>query len=246
MSKLSDFLTGMQTLEEVNSPINGNIKVVKGLAWGTYIQVEGLTQSGGILKNVWRKPLKKLHNSPITVHRTLILGLGGGTVAGLVREFWGDSVEITGVDLDPIMVSLGKKYLELDKFNVNIIIDDAYKFLRNKGQGVRNREQDTRHKKGDGESIGKAQTTNYKLPDTKYDLILVDLYVGREYPKKFENENYIHLVGSLLARGGVAIFNRLYYGEKRSDAVKFGNRLEKVFKKVDVVYPEANIMFLCS
>ena len=228
MGKYSNFLSGIRTLEEVESPVNGKISVMKGLAYGTYIQVEGLTQSGGILKSVWRKPLKKLKNEKTEkLKNCLILGLGGGTVAGLVREFW-PSTEIVGVDLDPIMIELGKKYLGLDDYNVKIFIDDAEKFLNTKYQKLQPK-------------AGRPLDEN-----TKYDLILVDLYIGREYPIKFESENYIHLVGSLLERGGVAIFNRLYYGEKRSEAVKFGNKLEKIFKKVDVVYPEANIMYLCS
>jgi spermidine synthase len=237
MGKLGDLLTGIQVLEEIDSPVNGKIKVVKGIAFGTYIQVEGLTQSGGILKNVWRKPLKKLHSSQITVHRSLILGLGGGTVAGLVRQFWPEA-KITGVDLDPVMVDLGKKYLELDKYNVNVVIEDAYEYI---GNG----ERDT----GDREKIGNRVqgTKNRKRGrEEKYDLILVDLYVGREYPEKFGSENYIQRVRNILARGGIAIFNRLYYGEKRSEAVRFGNKLEKFFKKVEVIYPEANIMYLCS
>jgi len=237
MGKFSDFLTGMQTLEEVESPINGNIKVVKGLAWGTYIQVEGLTQSGGILKSVWRKPLNRIFNFQFPISNVLILGLGGGTVAGLVRQFWGNRVKITGVDLDPVMVDLGKKYLGLDKYNVNVVIGDAYEYMGNREQGtgnkkIRNKEQGIRNSKKEREG--------------KYDLILVDLYVGREYPKKFEDEKFIHLVRRNLARCGFAIFNRLYFDEKRSQAVKFGEKLEKIFNKVDVVYPEANIMFICS
>lgn len=238
MNKFSDLLTGISVLEEIESPINGKIAVVKGIAYGIYIQVEGLTQSGGILKSVWRKPLKKLHQSPFTNHRTLILGLGGGTVAGLVREYWPEA-KITGVDLDPVMVELGKKYLGLDKYNVNVVIGDASEYIGN-------REQDTRDKNKKTGNKGWGISNNKKRREEKYDLILVDIYVGREYPKKFEEEKFIHLVSSLLAREGTAIFNRLYYGEKRSEAVKFGKKLEKIFSKVDVVYPEANIMLISS
>ena len=222
MGKIGDFLTGIQVLEEVDSPINGKIKVIKGLAYGTYIQVEGLTQSGGILKSVWKKPLKKVASSKQQVARVLILGLGGGTVAGLVRGFWPEA-KITGVDLDPVMVELGRKYLGLDKYKVKVVIGDAYKYIE---QGAKNKEPRRELK--------------------SYDLILVDLYIGREFPKKFESENYIHLVRNILAGEGIVIFNRLYYGEKRSEAVKFGKKLEKMFSKVDVVYPEANVMYVCS
>jgi spermidine synthase len=219
MGKISDLLIGIQTLEEVESSVNGEIKIVKGIAFGTYIQVEGLTQSGGILKSVWRKPLKKVKNQNIKVKRCLILGLGGGTVAGLVRHYWGNDVEITGVDLDPVMVNLGKKYLDLDKHDVNVVVGDAFDFVEN---------------------------SKFQIPNSKFDLILVDLYIGREYPKKFESDEFIKAVKKALYRNGMAIFNRLYFDEKRAQAVKFGKKLEKIFNKVDVVYPEANIMFLCS
>jgi spermidine synthase len=217
MGKLTDLLTGMKILEEIESPINGEIKVVKGLAFGTYIQVEGLTQSGGILKNVWKKPLKKLYGQNLQVETCLILGLGGGTVAGLVRDFWKDA-EITGIELDPKMVEMGKKYLELDEWGVKTVIDDAYGFVNQKAQ----------------------------LKNQNYDLILIDTYVGREFPKKFEKEEFLLSVKKLMGENGRAIFNRLYYGEKRPEAVRFGNKLEKIFKRVDVVYPEANVMFVCS
>ena len=39
-----DFSLTNKILEEVESGINGKIKVVKSLGLGTYIQVEGLTQ----------------------------------------------------------------------------------------------------------------------------------------------------------------------------------------------------------
>lgn len=210
-----DFFSGVKTLEETSSPVNGKIVVIRSLGLGTYIQVNSLTQSGGILYDVWKKPLKKVASSKKHVERVLVLGLGGGTVVKLIRKYW-PKTEITGVDIDPVMVKLGKKYLKFDERNVNVIIDDAFDYLK------------------------KIKKRKYR-----FDLILTDLYIGFDFPKKFETEAYIKLVKSILAKKGVAIFNRLYFGEKRSQAVKFGDKLEKVFRKVDVIYPEANIMFVC-
>jgi len=218
MGKLQDFLTGTKVLEEVESPINGKIAVTRSLAFGTYISVGGLTQSGGVLKNIWKKTLKKVHSSPFIVHRCLILGLGGGTAGKLVNEFWPEA-KITGVDLDPVMVELGRKYLKLDEIGIDVVIGDAWDYVR-----VNSKSNSKR----------------------KYDLVLVDLYVGDNFPEKFESPEFIKIAGSYLADGGIAVFNRLYYGEKRREATRFLKTLEKVFKKVDVVYPEANIMFLCK
>jgi len=215
---LAKFLSGTQILEEVISPVNGKVQVVRSLGLGTYIQAEGLTQSGGIMESVWGKPLKKTKNQKPKIKNILILGLGGGTAAKLVRKYW-PYTKITGVDLDPIMVNLGKKYLGLDKLDVKVVIDDAYNFLKN---------------------------SKFHIPNSIFDLILVDLYVGDKFPEKFESENYIQLIRSVLASDGVAVFNRLYWGEKRPKAMRFLKKLEKNFKNVDVVYPEANIMFICS
>jgi spermidine synthase len=216
MNKISDFLAGIKVLEEVDSVENGKITVVKSLAFGTYFQVGGLTQSGGIIKNIWRHSLRKVHKTKDKVQRVLVLGLGGGSIIEVINKYWPEAT-ITAIDIDPVIVKLGMKYLGLNDKSIKIHIEDAEKFL----------------------------TTHNSQPTTYYDLILVDLYRGDEYPKKFETKDYIQLVGTVLASRGIAVFNRLYYGEKRPQSVKFGNLLEKVFYKVDVVYPEANIMFIC-
>jgi len=212
-----NFLSGMKILEDIKSPINGRITVVKNLGMKPYIQVGGLTQSGGVVKGVWKNTLKKVASSKEQVARVLILGLGGGTVAGLVRKFWLEA-KITGVEIDPIFVALGKKYLGLDEKEIEIVIGDAQEFI----------------------SVhGKRKTVHY-------DLILVDMYIGDEVPKKFETLSFMKKVKRLLSKDGSIVFNRLYYGTKRSEAVKFGKLLEKVFSKVNVHYPEANVMFICK
>jgi len=215
MGKVDEFLSGVKVIEEVDSPINGNIRVVKSLGLGTYIQVEGLTQSGGVMYGVWRTVLKKLSHQSLTINHCLILGLGGGDAARLIKKYWPEAV-ITGVEIDPIMVDLGRKYLGLDKVEVQVEVQDASKFCNK-------------------------ELTNNK----KYDLILVDLYVGYDVPDKFTKEKFLKLILKLLSPRGVAIFNRLYYGEKKKEAEKLGEKLEKIFSKVTRVYPEANVMFFC-
>lgn len=222
MSKLTDFLSGYQKLEEINSPVNGKLVVEKDLAFGISIKANGLTQSGGIIKSIWNKPLVKISNSTtksvtlLEIRNSLILGLGGGTIAQLIRKYWPDS-KITGVDIDPVIVNLGKKYLNLDKYKVDIVTNDAIKFC---------------------------SQSNNEL--TNYELICVDLYQGDKYPEKFESDKFLKSILKLLTNDGVAIFNRLYYGDKRPLAMKFLKKLEKIFPEVQVVYPEANVMFVCK
>ncbi len=208
-------MIGTKVLEERKSKFNGELKVVRSLGFGTYIQSNGLTQSGGIVETIWKQTLKKIRRKRQNIKDILILGLGGGTVAKLVKKYWPEA-KITGVDIDPIMVEFGKKYLGLDKVDIEIKIVDVYDFMSN---------------------ISKQKS---------FDLVIVDLYNGDKFPEKFGTENYIQLVRTVLKSGGIAIFNRLYYGDKRREAVKFGGKLQKSFSHVDWYYPEANLMFLCS
>ena len=197
-------------LEEVQSPINGKIEVVKSMGLGIYIQVEGITQSGGVVYDIWKYTLRRLVKKKKDVKKVLILGLGGGSAAKLVQKYWPEA-KVVGVEIDPEMVRLGRKHLGLR--SVDIHIQDAKDFC--------------------------------KKSDQKHDLILVDLYLADSYPKIFESKGFISNVKKLLLENGIIVFNRLYYGDKRPEAVKFGRKLEKYFPKVEIVFPEANVLFLC-
>ena len=96
-----------------------------------------------------------------------------------------------GIDIDPMMIELGEKYLGLGETDVKIKIQDAAK----------------------------------PIPG-KFDLVIVDLYQGDKFPKKFEDEKFLES----LTKNKLVIFNRLYYGDKRAEAVKFGLKLQKIFK----------------
>lgn len=205
-------MLGTTILEERESEYNGHLRVLKTFGMGNYIQAEGLTQSGGIVESIWRSTLRQVHSTKYPVQSILILGLGGGTVAKLLRKKY-PNAKITGVEIDPIMVELGKKYLCLDKHNIDIKIEDAGKFLP-------------------------AQAGKSGL----YDLVIVDLYNGDEFPKEFESDEFLNK----LKKFPIVIINRLYFGDKRPDTVRFGNKLEKIFKKVTWFYPEANLMFICN
>jgi spermidine synthase len=202
-------------LEERKSKYNGQLKVIRTLGLGTYIQAGHLTQSGGIIESMWRSTLRKVKGERQEVKDCLILGLGGGTIVKQITKNWPEA-KIIGVDIDSDIVELGQKYLKSDFSNVDIKIEDALtisKRLKIKGKG--------------------------------FDLIIVDLYNGDQFPKKFETDKFIHLVRLNLSRLGIAVFNRLYYKQKKLEAEKFGEKLEKVFKNVETYEPLVNLMFVC-
>lgn len=203
---------GTKVLEEKESKINGKLTVSRSLGFGTYIQAGGLTQSGGIVGVIWKPVLKRIQKR-INPVKCLILGVGGGTVAKYLRLYW-KNVEIIGVDIDPAMVDLGKKYLGLDVIGIDLKISDAYEYLMKE--------------------------------NSKFDLIIVDLYQGDEFPKKFEKEEFLKHLNKIKIEGGIVIFNRLFYGAKKVEALGFEKKLSKTFTKVEKFKPPANLMFICS
>ncbi len=61
--------------------------------------------------------------------RVLILGLAGGTEAKIITKRFGN-VAIDGIEIDPLVVELGCKYFSLEQPNLNIIVSDAAKFVK--------------------------------------------------------------------------------------------------------------------
>lgn len=115
----------LQVLEEVPSRFSGPVRVIKS-GRSVYLSTGQLTQSGGLVADVWKPVIKKISKTYYLEPKTcLILGLAGGTLADiLARTFPG--IRITGVEIDPVMLSLGRKYLSLDKIpNLQIIQSDA-------------------------------------------------------------------------------------------------------------------------
>lgn len=58
----------------------------------------------------------------------LMLGLGGGTSLRTLRHLRPD-LEITAVELDAEMISLGRRYMHLDDIGAEIVTGDAYAWL---------------------------------------------------------------------------------------------------------------------
>ncbi len=61
--------------------------------------------------------------------KVLILGLAGGTMVGQLKYFFGDKVEITGVEVDSKIIDVSKRYFDLNDSKLKIINQDASAFL---------------------------------------------------------------------------------------------------------------------
>lgn len=198
-----------QILETVVSPLNGEL-VVRQSGRTIYITTGSLTQTGGLISDLWTSTLKKIH--PARHRHWLILGLAGGTAARLVSQKYHSST-ITGVEIDKHMVALGKKYLELAKIpNLTIINSDARNYLK--------------HLK------------------TKFDYILVDMYLGDKLPSFVYGDQFL---GQLEQLGQLVIINHLFYDEaKKTLAHTLVKALESRFQQVVLHRTLTNLMLICS
>lgn len=114
-------------LERVRSEFNREIVVVKSEG-KVRLLVDGLTQSGRYIDKIWGKGVGYLKGNGFMPESCLILGLGGGTVAGLVSEAW-SGLSIVGVEIDPMMVKLGREYLKLGGIpKLEVVIRNAMDF----------------------------------------------------------------------------------------------------------------------
>src|SRR3989344_7418339 len=114
---------GPKVIEEFESKYSGTIRVMQ-IIGDKYVSTGYWTQSGGIIKDVWKPAFKKIH-APQN-KSWLILGLATGTIAKMIPQ----PAQIIGVEIDPVMIEIGKKYFDLAKIpNLKIVIGDARKCI---------------------------------------------------------------------------------------------------------------------
>jgi spermidine synthase len=58
-----------------------------------------------------------------------ILGLAGGTAARQYTAAFGSGVDVTGVEIDPEILNVAKRYFHLEESNVHPVVDDARYWL---------------------------------------------------------------------------------------------------------------------
>lgn len=115
-------------VEEVKSKYSGKLTVKKIWDWGWhyYVTTGVLSQSGGIISDLWKPVISSL-KLQVSNPKYLILGLATGTLAKMLK-----GADVTGYEIDPAMIIVGKKYFDLDKIpNLKIVNKDAKNFVGN-------------------------------------------------------------------------------------------------------------------
>ncbi len=119
------------TVEERKSLISGKIEVL--YSNGKYVLDSAhVNYSFGGLHTVFRKAFKQFRIRQREIKNVLILGFGCGSVASILQDEYGKRLEITGVEKDPEVISLAKKYFSMDQYkDLSLHCADAMEFALN-------------------------------------------------------------------------------------------------------------------
>lgn len=93
--------------------------------------VNGIHQSSEYIRRFWMHAVKYLHVASITPHRKILfLGVAGGTIIHILSEIFPTAV-MTGVDIDSVMIEMGKKYFGLSRIrNISFVAADAKVYVQ--------------------------------------------------------------------------------------------------------------------
>jgi len=129
LNKLLSFLFPI-TIFKKNSLVSSSIEIT----WNNgelVIDSKNTNYSYGSLQRILRKGLLSIGFMNIkTMDSILVLGVAGGCVIKTIVNEISFKGEITGVEIDPEIITLANKYFNLDEIsNLTIIIEDASKFV---------------------------------------------------------------------------------------------------------------------
>ncbi len=129
--------------------------------------------------------------------RTLLLGLGGGTVVRLLQRRFagGPALEIVGVDDDPRVLAIARQQFGIDRLGITVVQVDAADFLRQCRE------------RGD-----------------RFDLVIVDLFRDGAVPSFVCGRSFLAGVAAVLVPDGLLSIN-LNRGERRTAQLRRLSRL---------------------
>ena len=122
----------MKMLERVITPYN-EVEVWQSRDGTIDFDVVGAThatwhQTHRLTGHAWDAITAGVLLHPRKPQSLLMLGLGGGTVLRQATHLLPD-LKITAVEIDPEMVRLARKYMDVDDLNLDVIVEDAFEVL---------------------------------------------------------------------------------------------------------------------
>ncbi len=175
--------------------------------FGKYaVYVDGAPQSGAEIRPMWERIISNLKTQNSKLQNCLILGVGGGDVINALNKYFPET-PITAVELDPVMAEIANKYFGLNKIKLlKIIIDDALSI------------------------VSKNNFTE------KYDLIVVDLFIGKYNPVGSRISVYLRQLKKKLTNAGIILFNSHFKPAEQKEFECFNNLCRKIFQHAEIIF----------
>lgn len=203
-----------QIIKQYHSKHNGLIQVVFAHNQPRLI-MGGLLQSGKLMQKVWGKVIDKISQKGQKIQQALIIGLGCGDVALEIQKYY-PKAKMIGVEIDEQVIEAGQCYFHLALVkNLTIAIEDGIKYV--------------------------AKLTKQKKLK-KFDLIIIDAYIGDQIPKGFTTKKFFESLTKLLTHNGVVIYNHLFFKNHKEQGEKFIKEIEKVFGEITLMRTRSNLL----
>jgi spermidine synthase len=205
-----------QIIHTSSSSISKKIEVIEFLG-SCSLRVNGLTQSGSVVCDIYKKILPYIKK--IKLQKILILGFGAGTFAKQLNKKF-KNIKITGVEIDKEIINIAQKYFFLEnEKNIEILNLSANQFL---------------------------DDVNINSSDQKYDLIFIDLYIGSIIDKNVSSKEFLLKIKKFLAKNGIVVFNRLNYQLHINENLNYLKFVKNIFRKVEFQKSYSNLLIFCE
>lgn len=125
---LMSFLSPVK-VEERAGEVSPRLEVY--LSNGRYVlDSTNVNYSFGGLHTVFRKIFSRFDIRNREIDNALILGFGAGSIARILCDEYKKRVHLTGVEKDPVVVDLARKYFQIDRYeNLSLLAEDAGDFV---------------------------------------------------------------------------------------------------------------------
>ncbi len=101
------------------------------LSKGRYVlDAVHVNYSFGGLDRVFREAFSQFDIRERDIKNALIVGFGAGSVASILSEEYRKAVHLTGVEKDPVVIDLAKKYFGIERYeDLSLHLEDASDFV---------------------------------------------------------------------------------------------------------------------
>jgi spermidine synthase len=181
--------------------------------------VDGIEQSGKYIDKILKRAIDACEfPSSSKIETMLLLGVGGGSLIRFFRKPFPD-IAIDAVDIDPVIIQVAQKYFGLvTAKDLHIQNGDALRF------------------------VGETAKKNHR----KYDLIVVDLYIGRSIPDFVWDREFLEQIHALLRPCGLVFINVVHDGKYEERVKKLRRTLQNLFSKVQEIPVDYNTFFFVT